>query len=378
MSKPRNRKRSADFHGKNAPGSDGPRLCATGIMLRWGVAMTCRERFLNACRCQPVDRPPVWLMRQAGRALPEYRALRERYSFLDLVRTPELAAEVTLQPIRRFGFDAAIIFSDILVIPEALGQAYRFRDGGGIDMAFPIRSAQDLPKLSWEGVAERAQYVFDALRSTQNQLAGQTALIGFSGSPWTLANFMVEGGSAKPFTQALHWWREDRRTFEGFLEKLAQAVAEYLKGQIAAGAEAVQIFDSLSEATPIAEYEAISARWIRTIIAELAGRVPVMVFSRGPRWPSLTASGAQVLSVDWMVSLPELRRALPPTLAIQGNLNPDVLNGTLEGVTTETTRILMEMKGRNGFIFNLGHGLPPTATIENVARLVEIIRNSHG
>jgi uroporphyrinogen decarboxylase len=340
--------------------------------------MICRERFLNACRCQPVDRPPVWLMRQAGRALPEYRALRERYSFLDLVRTPELAAEVTLQPIRRFGFDAAIIFSDILVIPEALGQAYRFRDGGGIDMAFPVRSAQELQKLSWEGVAERAQYVFDALRSTRNQLAGQTALIGFSGSPWTLANFMVEGGSAKPFTQALHWWWEDRRTFESFLEKLAQAVAEYLKGQIAAGAEAVQIFDSLSEASPSAEYEAISARWIRTIIAELAGRVPVIVFSRGPRWPSLTATGAQVLSVDWMVSLSELRCSLPPTSAIQGNLNPDVLNGTLEGVTTETTRILTEMKGRNGFIFNLGHGLPPTATVENVARLVEIVRNSHG
>jgi uroporphyrinogen decarboxylase len=134
----------------------------------------------------------------------------------------------------------------------------------------------------------------------------------------------------------------------------------------------------LSEAAPITEYEAISARWIRTIITELAGRAPVIVFSRGPRWPSLTATGAHVLSVDWMVSLPELRRALQPTIAIQGNLNPDVLNGTLEGVTAETTRILTEMKGRNGFIFNLGHGLPPTANIENVTRLVEIVRKSHG
>src|SRR5271154_7162296 len=205
---------------------------------------TNRRRFLDACRCEAVDGPPVWLMRQAGRALPEYRALKGKYSFLKLVQTPELAAEVTLQPVRRFGFDAAILFSDILVIPEAMGQSYRFRETGGIEMDLKIQSAANIEKLSAEHVCEKLNYVAAALKILRKELGDQTALIGFSGSPWTLATFMMEGGSAEKYTRALALFREDRKTYFTLAEKLATAITAYLQMQIAAGADALQIFDS--------------------------------------------------------------------------------------------------------------------------------------
>src|SRR5208283_488615 len=206
--------------------------------------LTNRRRFLDACRCRAVDRPPVWLMRQAGRALPEYRELKQKHSFLELVQTPELAAEVTLQPIRRFGFDAAILFSDILVIPEALGQPYRFRDTGGVVMDFAVRRQEDIDRLSVKPVTGRLAYVDQALRRLRKELGDQTALIGFAGSPWTLATFMMEGGSAEKYTRALNLFREDRRTFYALAEKLTAAVTAYLQMQIAAGVDALQIFDS--------------------------------------------------------------------------------------------------------------------------------------
>jgi uroporphyrinogen decarboxylase len=352
--------------------------------------MESRERFINACCGRPVDRPPVWLMRQAGRALPEYRALKQKHSFLDLVRTPELATEVTLQPVRRFGFDAAILFSDILVVPEALGQPYQFRDTGGIEFAFALRTAQDLARLKWEGLIERAQYVADALRLVKAELGQRTALLGFAGSPWTLANFMIEGGSSRGFTRAQAWYREDRRTFDRFLDKLATAVADYLKMQIAAGADAVQVFDSLAHLVDPPEsgevlsrtagedlYQSVSARWIEQIMAELAGQVPVILFSRGHHWPSLAAlspDGTRIISVDWTVDLAEVRSRLPAGIGIQGNLDPAVLNADPATVAGATGRILATMNGRRGYIFNLGHGLPPTAKVENIAQLVETIQ----
>jgi len=338
------------------------------------VNMNCRERFIQSCHCEAVDRPPVWLMRQAGRALPEYRELRQRYSFLELVRTPELAAEATLQPIRRFGFDAAILFSDILVVPEALGQPYQFRDGGGIQMVHEVRSPEAIGRLQWQGFTERLQYVACALRLLKTELAGRHALIGFSGSPWTLANFMIEGGSAKPFTQALDWWQRDRAEVEHFLEQLAAAVTDYLAMQIEAGAEVVQIFDSLSGLLPEPLYEAASGRWIRQIVASLKGRVPVIVFCRGNHWRQHIHSGAQVLGLDWLAPLPEARHAVPAGIGIQGNLDPEVLLQAPELVAKEATRILTEMNGRPGFIFNLGHGLPPAASLENLEKLVATIK----
>ncbi|MGH7992335.1 MAG: uroporphyrinogen decarboxylase family protein, partial [Limisphaerales bacterium] len=196
----------------NAASAEPPRPAATGL--------AGRRRFLDACACRPVDRPPVWLMRQAGRALPEYRALRQQQSFLELVQTPELAAEVTLQPVRRFGFDAAILFSDILVTAEGLGQKYRFDDNHGIRMDFALHSAEEIARLDARAVPERLQYVSGALRLVKAALGEQSALIGFAGSPWTLATFMMEGGSAEKYTRALALFREDPKTFGALAKKL--------------------------------------------------------------------------------------------------------------------------------------------------------------
>ena len=208
------------------------------------TALTSRRRFLNACACQPVDRPPVWLMRQAGRVLPEYRSLRQKHSFLELVQTPELAAEVTLQPVRRFGFDAAILFSDILVTAEGLGQKYCFDEKNGIQMDFALRSAADIARLDARTLPERLQYVPRALRLVKAALGDQTALIGFAGSPWTLATFMAEGGGAEQYTRALALFRKDRKAYFELAEKLTAAVVAHLQMQIESGVDAVQIFDS--------------------------------------------------------------------------------------------------------------------------------------
>jgi uroporphyrinogen decarboxylase len=335
-----------------------------------------RHRFLNAVRCRPVSYPPVWLMRQAGRVLPEYRELRKKHSFLELVQTPELAAEVTLQPIRRFDFDAAIIFSDILVVPEAMGQPYHFRDSGGVEMDFAVQSASEIARLSTEDLTGRLQYVASAIRLVKEELNGRAALLGFAGSPWTLANFMLDGGSARQHARARALFRENRPLFDLFSEKLTAAVTEFLRLQIGAGVDAIQIFDSLGGLLPADEFEAASGRWIKQIIANVDGRTPVIVFSRGTRnWEALVETGAQAISADALASLAGLRRCLPADVAIQGNLDPGLLvHGTEETVTTETARLLEAMHGRHGFIVNLGHGVPPAARLENIQALVNAVR----
>ncbi len=222
--------------------------------------ITRRERLLAALQCRPVDRPPVWLMRQAGRALPEYRKLKEKYTFLQLAQNPELAAEVTLQPIRRFGFDAAIIFSDILVVPEAMGVGYSFRETGGVEMDFKISNSSDIAKLNPQAVAEKLTYVTDAIRLVSHELNGETGLLGFAGSPWTLANFMLDGGSAKEHVGGLKLFRENRAAYETLCDKLTEAVTIFLREQIQAGADAVQIFDSLGGLLPDADFQAAFGR----------------------------------------------------------------------------------------------------------------------
>lgn len=343
------------------------------------AGFTSRQRFLGACRCQRVDRAPVWLMRQAGRALPEYRKLKEKYSFLELVQNPELATEVTLQPIRRFGFDAAILFSDILVIPEAMGQRYRFRETGGIEMDFAVRTKVDIDRLSVEQIAERLAYVDKALRLLRSQLGEETALIGFAGSPWTLATFMMEGGSAEKYTRALALFRGDRKVFNALAKKLTDAVTAYLKMQIAAGVDAVQIFDSHGGHLPPGEFQDGSGRWMKEIISGLNAKVPVIVFSLGTHlnWKDLAGTGASVLGIDWQFPLREAQKLVPPTIALQGNLAPSLLvDSTPEIVARETSRVLVEMLARPGHIFNLGHGLPPGAKLENIQALVDTVRQT--
>jgi uroporphyrinogen decarboxylase len=339
--------------------------------------MTNRQRFLSAARCQPVDRPPVWLMRQAGRALPEYRRLKETYTFVQLVQNPELAVEVTLQPVRRFGFDAAILFSDILVIPEALGQAYHFKETGGVQMDFAVTSRADIEKLSVERVVEKLNYVDRALKMLRSELGEQTALIGFSGSPWTLATFMMEGASVPQYSRALRLFREDKETYFLLAEKLTAAITAYLQMQIAAGVDALQIFDSHGGHLLPAEFQEASGRWTDKIISQLGGKVPVISFSLGTHgnWPDLIASGANVLGIDWQTDLAAARKIIPSHLAVQGNLAPALLaEAAPEVVAAETKKILETMRGRAGHIFNLGHGLPPTAKLENIAALVETVK----
>jgi len=361
-------------------------------------AWTNRRRFLDACLCRAVDRPPVWLMRQAGRALPEYRELKEKHSFLELIQTPGLAAEVTLQPVRRFGFDAAILFSDILVIPEAMGQPYRFRETGGLVMDFAVRSKADIERLSVERVVERLSYVDQALRLLRKELGDQTALIGFAGSPWTLATFMMEGGSAEKYNRALKLFHEDRQTFYKLAEKLTAAITAYLQMQISAGVDALQIFDSHGGQLAPTEFQEASGRWMRDIIGSLgapasgtaqraalaehavpeAGAPPVIVFSLGTHgnWDDLLATGASVLGIDWQFPLAHARRLLPVDIALQGNLAPALLSdATPEIVAQETRAVLETMRGRKGHIFNLGHGVPPNAKLENITALVDTVRS---
>ena len=336
-----------------------------------------RQRFLNACRCHALDRSPVWLMRQAGRALPEYRGLKEKYSFVELVQTPDLAAEVTLQPIRRFGFDAAIIFSDILVIAEALGQKYNFGDNGGIKMDFLVRTAEDIERLEVEAVTERLQYVAKALALVRAELADETALIGFAGSPWTLANFMMEGAGVKEYAKVKELFFCESKLFAKLFEKLTAAVTTFLQMQIEAGVDAVQIFDSLGGSLSSSSFAAASGDWMKRIVAGLRGRVPVIVFSKGTNgnWDALVETGANVLGMDWTVRLADVREQLPEGVGVQGNLDPFLLTTKPELVATETKRILGDMRGKRGHIFNLGHGVPPNAKLDCIEALVAAVRN---
>ena len=324
----------------------------------------------------------MWLMRQAGRALPEYRKLKETYTFVQLVQNPELAVEVTLQPVRRFGFDAAILFSDILVIPEALGQTYHFKETGGVQMDFAVTSKADIEKLSVERVVEKLNYVDRTLKMLRQELGDQTALIGFSGSPWTLATFMMEGASVPKYSRALQLFREDPQTYFALAEKLTAAVTAYLQMQIATGVDAVQIFDSHGGHLLPTEFQEASGRWMREIISNLAPDAshptpPIIAFSLGTHgnWNDLISTGANVLGIDWQTSMAEARKIIPAHIAMQGNLSPALLvEATPEIVAAETKKILEAVRGRPGHIFNLGHGLTPGAKLENIAALVDTVK----
>ncbi len=337
--------------------------------------MNSRDRFLAALNCEPLDRPPIWVMRQAGRYLPEYRELKKKRSFLELAQTPELALEVTLQPLRRFQLDAAIIFSDILVIPEALGQGYHFREEGGIGMDYRLESAKDIDRLDPSRIEEKLGYVSEALRLINRELSGSTALLGFAGSPWTLATYMIEGGSSKNFDRIKSLYYSDRSLFESLLEKLTKALVEYVRMQKAAGADAVQIFDSWGGIIAGDSYYDASLKWIQNVIEEVGDEIPIIIYAKGttPHIANQAATGAKAISVDWTISIQDAARALPKDVAIQGNLDPVVLDTKPNIVETEALRILNSMRDRPGHIFNLGHGIHPTARIENMETLVNTV-----
>lgn len=337
--------------------------------------MTGRERIIKALNCESLDRPPVWLMRQAGRYLPEYRALKEKYSFLEMVKTPDLACEVTLQPLKRFPLDAAILFSDILVIPEAMGQGYYFRDEGGIGMDYRIQSKSDIDKLSAAGAVDRLDYVGNALETIRPNLPNDEALLGFGGSPWTLATYMVEGGSSRNFSRILELFKKERGLFEVLMTKIRDASVAYFRMQAEKGVQAIQIFDSWAGICPVVDYWEMSLKWIASIIDELNVDTPVILYAKGvsDRVPDLLKTGASGLSLDWKISLADVKNSLSRPVCLQGNLDPELLTGEITALREETKNLLDSMRNHDGFICNLGHGLTPQAKVENVGELVDIV-----
>lgn len=337
------------------------------------------DLFLRACRREPVERPPVWIMRQAGRYLPQYRAVRERADFLTLVRTPELALEVTLQPVELLGVDAAIVFSDILVIPQAMGMRLSVEDGAGPRFHNPLRSTADFKRLRDIAPDEALDYVLETLRLVRGELAGKVPVIGFAGAPWTLMSYMVEGAGSKSFSQAKRLLLEDPSRAHSLLARLAQTVGDFLVAQVRAGAQAVQLFDSWSGALGPADFREFALPYVAEAvrIARTAG-APVIVFAPGSGWALeeiASATGADVIGVDWQTDAAEARRRLPVTqVALQGNLDPSWLYGSPELIRERTHRMLDAFGGR-GHIANLGHGILPDVPVAHARAFVDAVRD---
>jgi uroporphyrinogen decarboxylase len=342
------------------------------------------DRLLRALAREPVDRPPVWIMRQAGRYLPEYRAVRERAGdFLTLCQNPDMACEVTLQPIDRFGLDAAIIFSDILTITHAMGLGLHFVTGEGPRFSNPVRTERDVERLAAPDPEAELGYVMAALRQTRTALDGRVPLIGFAGSPWTLATYMIEGGSSKDFAtiKAMLYDRPD--LLHRVLEVLAEATTAYLNAQIAAGAQAVQIFDTWGGALSPDAYRSFSLAYMQRIVSGLTraadGRpVPVILFTKnGGQWlEDMAATGADALGLDWTTDIGDARRRVGDRVALQGNLDPCVLYASPETIARETRQVLERAGDAPGHVFNLGHGVHPAIDPEHVAAMVETVKAS--
>ena len=342
------------------------------------------DRLLRALLRQPVDVTPVWLMRQAGRYLPEYRAARARAgSFLALCQTPELACEVTLQPLERFPLDAAILFSDILTIPDAMGLGLAFSEGEGPIFARPVRSAADIARLSAPDPEVELRYVMDAVRLIRRELAGRVPLIGFSGSPWTLATYMVEGGSSKDFprVKGLLYDRPDQ--LHRLLDVTARAVTAYLNAQAVAGAQALMVFDTWGGILSSRAYREFSLAYMAQIVAgltrEFGGqRIPVILFTKGGgAWlEEIAATGCDAAGVDWTADLGEARRRVGSRVALQGNLDPAALAAAPERIRALVAQTLAEFGPGSGHVFNLGHGIQPWADPEHVRVLVEAVHES--
>ncbi|WP_110678082.1 MULTISPECIES: uroporphyrinogen decarboxylase [Salinicola] len=342
------------------------------------------DRLLRALARQPVDRTPVWMMRQAGRYLPEYRATRaEAGSFMDLCRNAEMACEVTLQPLARYPLDAAILFSDILTIPDAMGLGLYFETGEGPKFRHPVRTAAEVAALSAPDAEHDLDYVMNAVRTIRRELNGRVPLIGFSGSPWTLATYMVEGGSSKDFRHIKAMLYGDPQTLHTLLGLLATAVTDYLNAQIRAGAQVVQIFDTWGGALSTPAYEAFSLAYMRRIVGGLirehdGRRVPVILFTKnGGQWlESIADSGCDAVGLDWTTELGDARRRVGERVALQGNLDPNVLFAPPEQIGTEVKRVLESFGHGPGHVFNLGHGISQFTNPDHVTAFFDALHES--
>jgi uroporphyrinogen decarboxylase len=328
-------------------------------------SLTRKELFLRACRCEPVPRLPVWMMRQAGRYLPEYREIRAQHSFLELCKTPDLAVEVSLQPFRRLGVDAIIIFSDILIPAEAMGLALELGDAGP-NLPDPVRTASDVKKLHIFDPEKETGFLMEALRRTIKDAGPEVPVLGFAASPWTLACYMVEGRTKEGFATVKSFLYREPKVFRELLQKICKATILYLKGQIATGVCAVQLFDTWCGELNLADYTAFVLPVVQEIVEGLGRTVPVIYYTKASHHllPAIVKSGAPVLSVDWRVPLRELRKLAGPAIALQGNLDPAVLFATKEKIRQTTLDIIGELGGL-GHILNLGHGILQNTPVEN-------------
>ena len=324
-----------------------------------------KELFLRACCCEPVPRLPVWMMRQAGRYLPEYREIRAKHSFLEVCKTPDLAVEVSLQPFRRLGVDAIIIFSDILIPAEAMGLPLELGDAGP-NLPEPVRTEADVKKLIIFDPEKETGFLMEALRRTVKQAGPDVPVLGFAASPWTLACYMVEGRTKEGFATVKEFLYHEPRVFRELLHKIAQATILYLQGQIAAGVSAVQLFDTWCGELNLQDYTEFVLPAVQEIIAGLGGAVPVIYYTKASHHllSSVVRAGANVLSVDWRIPLQEVRKLAGPRVGLQGNLDPAVLFAPQEKIRQKTLDIAAELSGQ-GHILNLGHGILQHTPVEN-------------
>jgi uroporphyrinogen decarboxylase len=345
------------------------------------VAALKNDRFLRALTGQPVDVTPVWMMRQAGRYLPEYRATRKLAGdFMSLCQSPELACEVTLQPLRRYAMDAAILFSDILTIPDAMGLGLYFSEGEGPRFHKTVRTAADVEQLPIPNIARDLGYVTDAVSLIRRELNGSVPLIGFSGSPWTLATYMIEGSGSKDFRHAKAFMYNQPEQMHLLLDKLAQSVTAYLNAQIAAGAQAVQIFDTWGGILTTQAYREFSLAYMKKIVAGLTreseGRkVPVILFTKnGGLWlQDIAESGCDCVGLDWTIEIGRARSLIGNKVSLQGNMDPSILYSTPDSIRAEVRRILASYGAGNGHVFNLGHGITPDVDPANVSAFVDAV-----
>jgi len=332
--------------------------------------------FINAAFSRPVERPPVWMMRQAGRFMKEYWEIKNKYSFLEMCKTPELAADVTMLPVDLLGIDAAILFSDILVTPEAMGGDLSFTQGTGPKFANPVRTKSDIEKLEID-VTDKLQYVADAIKVIQQRLNGKIPLIGFAGAPFTVMSYLVEGGSSKDFKLTKLMLHNEPELAHQLLSKIAKVTVDYLNMQIAAGVNAVQIFDSWAQALSWDDYKEFSHSYIVDIISKLNRKdIPVISFCKGSSVfaPLMAEAKPDVISVDWNADLLDIKKDLPSNIAVQGNFDPHILYADKKVIKDRILRLFERMRGENGFIFNLGHGIMPDIPFENVKYAVEVVK----
>lgn len=339
------------------------------------------DRFLRALNGEAVDVTPIWMMRQAGRYLPEYRATRQQAGdFMSLCQSPELACEVTMQPLRRYAMDAAILFSDILTIPDAMGLGLYFEQGEGPKFRKTVRSEADVAALPALDVTSDLAYVMNAVSLIRRELNGSVPLIGFSGSPWTLATYMIEGSGSKDFRNAKALMYDQPEVMHALLDKLADAVTQYLNAQIAAGAQAVQIFDTWGGILSTPSYQQFSLQYMKKIVAGLTreadGRkVPVIVFTKnGGLWlPDIADIGCDCVGLDWTMEIGRARELVGDRVAIQGNMDPSILYASPTRIEEEVKRILASFGHGNGHVFNLGHGITPEVNPDHVTAFVDAV-----